>query len=390
MKKMERMKAESITNPWDGHELKPITPAYDPWDPIRSLQSYGEHRLTSVEMTVAQVCNMRCEHCAVGHTLIMREPDLIPLDLMLKRLDEVEQLETISITGGEPTFHKSTVQNYIIPLLKYARSRGIRSQLNSNVTLDYGRYEAIAPYLDVMHISYNYTCAQDFHEVGFVHTNHDISLSASTKLYEQMMENTRKLAEGGLFVSAETMINYRTHDKLATIHQHIDEMGCRRHEVHPMYPSSFAKHLPVITKDEMRDSIHRLLDVRNKQMWMLFGTLPFYACNDIDADLEIIRRLHEEPNVTVRNDPDGRNRLNVNMFNGEVYATDFADIPSFGSIHQETLNDVFAKWLHGHPLSQTVNCHCSAAHCCGPNLLVADMYYKDVNFKTRQSRLSLT
>ncbi|WP_084159244.1 radical SAM/CxCxxxxC motif protein YfkAB [Paenibacillus taiwanensis] len=369
--------------------LTPLSPAYDPWDPIRSLHQHNQHKLTSVEMTVAQVCNMRCEHCAVGHTLIMREPNMLPLDLMLKRLDEVEHLETISITGGEPTFHLSTVTDYIVPILKYARDRGIRSQLNSNVTLDYRRYELIAPYLDVMHISFNYTNAEDFHEVGFVHTNHHISPKVSAKWYEQMMENTRKLTAGGLLVSAETMINYRTHEKLGEMHRLIQEMGCQRHEVHPMYPSSFAQHLPMLPIDTLRQSIHKLLDVRNPDMWMLFGTLPFYACNSNEADQKLIRRLHTEPNVTVRNDPDGRNRLNVNMFNGEVYVTDFADIPSFGSIHASKLDDIFNEWLTTHPLAESVNCHCPAARCCGPNLLVAEMYYQGIDFRKRTSTLSI-
>ena len=103
----------------------------------------------------------------MGDTLTMREPDKLPLDLLLRRLDEVEHLQTISITGGEPSYSERTVKDYIVPILQYARRRGVRSQLNSNVTLDYSRYEWIAPYLDVMHISFNYTSADDFHEVGF-------------------------------------------------------------------------------------------------------------------------------------------------------------------------------------------------------------------------------
>ncbi|WP_225445874.1 radical SAM/CxCxxxxC motif protein YfkAB [Paenibacillus arenosi] len=385
MSKEQHANVSVITPP----TLQPITTQYDPWDPIRSLRQYGEHRLTSVEMTVAQVCNMRCEHCAVGHTLVMREPDLLPLDVMLKRLDEVEHLETISITGGEPTFHLSTVKDYVIPLLKYARERGVRSQLNSNVTLDYRRYEMIAPYLDVMHISFNYTNVEDFRQVGFVHRDRDLSNNLTVKFYEQMIDNTRRLVEGGLFVSAESMINYRTHDKMNDIHQLIYEMGCQRHEVHPMYPSSFAEHLPVLSINELRQSIHSLLDFRHQDMWMLFGTLPFYGCSVSEEDTKLLQRLYSEKNVTVRNDPDGRNRLNVNMFNGEVFVTDFADIPSFGSIYEDRLDAIFDKWLHQHPLSKTVDCYCPQASCCGPNLLVADMYYPNVNFKERKAVISV-
>lgn len=364
----------------------PLSPANDPWDPIRSLRQHGRHRLTSVEMTVSNLCNMRCEHCAVGDTLVMSEPAKLPLSQMLKRLDEVEHLETISITGGEPSFSDRTVRDYMVPLLKYARSRGVRSQINSNVTLPYSRYEQLAPYLDVMHISFNYTNADDFHQIGFAKAGHAVSREAAVKLYDRMIDNARRLSETGVLVSAESMINYRTYDKIDEIHRLIVEMGCQRHEVHPMYPSSFAKDLPVITKEQMRQSIELLLASRDKSVWMLFGTLPFYHCSDNPEERKLLARLAAEPNVTVRNDPDGRNRLNVNLFTGEVFVTDFSDVPSFGNIASSKLDELFDRWLD-HSLARSVNCHCPAAGCCGPNLLVKDMYYKETDFLTKTALL---
>ncbi|MWC26954.1 radical SAM/CxCxxxxC motif protein YfkAB [Paenibacillus sp. MMS18-CY102] len=361
-----------------------MSPSYDPWDPIVSLQRYGRHTLTSVEMTVSNLCNMRCEHCAVGDTLVLAEPAKIPLDLMLRRLDEVEHLETISITGGEPSFSENTVRNYMVPLLRYARSRGIRSQINSNVTLDYKRYEQMAPYLDVMHISFNYTTADDFHQVGFARSGHSVSRDTAVRLYERMIDNARRLSEAGVLVSAESMINYRTHEKIDEIHQLIMEMGCKRHEVHPMYPSSFAANLPMLSREQMRAAIERLLDARDKSVWMLFGTLPFFRCSDNAEERALLARLAAEPNVTVRNDPDGRNRLNVNMFTGDVFVTDFSDVPAFGNVNNDRLDDVFDRWLEGE-LARSIDCHCPAAGCCGPNLLVKDMYYRGENFLRRQA-----
>lgn len=361
-----------------------ISPAYDPWDPLRSLSRHGKHVLTSVEMTVTHLCNMRCEHCAVGDGLTLSEGKLLPLDRMLKRLDEVEHLETISITGGEPTFRLETVRNTIIPLLRYARERGIRSQLNSNITLDLGRYEEIAPYLDVLHISYNYSGADDFHQVGFAKAERPAGRETSVRLFERMVDNARALSRGGLFVSAESMINYRTHEKLPEIHRMIVEMGCKRHEVHPMYPSAFAKDLPMISLEQLRAAIHRLLDARDPSVWMLFGTLPFFGCSDPEEDRGLVSRLRHEPNVTVRNDPDGRNRLNVNLFTGDIYVTDFADFPALGNIGGDRLDDVFTRWLE-HPLGQSVNCHCPQVSCCGPNLLVAHSYYRNVDFTKRSA-----
>ncbi|WP_127588245.1 radical SAM/CxCxxxxC motif protein YfkAB [Paenibacillus koleovorans] len=361
-----------------------LTPTNDPWDPIRSLQRYGRHVLTSIEMTMTNLCNMRCEHCAVGDALTMTEGARLPLSDMLRRLDEIETLETISITGGEPTYQEKTVREYIVPLLRYARDRGVRSQINSNLTLDPGRYELLAPYLDVMHISFNYLNVDDFHAVGFVNTAHPVGRETAAKLYERMIENTVALSKGGMYVSAESMINYRTHEKLPAIHRLIEEMGCRRHEVHPMYPSAFASTLPMLSLEQTRSAIGRLLDARNPDMWMLFGTLPFFACSEREEDRAIIRRLLEAPNVTVRNDPDGRNRLNVNLFNGDVFVTDFSDLSALGNIKTDSLESVFERWMR-HPLNLKVNCHCPTAACCGPNLLVADMYYKEVDFKHRQA-----
>ncbi|WP_375142947.1 radical SAM/CxCxxxxC motif protein YfkAB [Paenibacillus sp. D2_2] len=365
--------------------FRQINPSYDPWDPILSLHQHGRHVLTSVEMTVTNLCNMRCEHCAVGDSLVMKEPEHIPLDTMLRALDEVENLQTISITGGEPTFRKQTVDELIVPLLKYARSRGIRSQINSNLTLDYDRYEKLLPYLDVMHISFNYTSERDFHEVGFARSGHPVKPEVAYRMYDKMVENTRRLSEAGMFISAESMINYRTYEKLPEIHRLILEMGCKRHEVHPMYAADFAEGLPMLSLDQMRGAIHSLLDSRDPDLWMLFGTLPFFACNTNEEDAKLLRRMRQEPNVTMRNDPDGRNRVNVNMFTGDVFVTDFAAIPAFGNLRDGRLDDIFEKWLTEHPLNQKVNCHCPAANCCGPNLLVADMYYKDIDFKSRKA-----
>jgi len=364
--------------------LPELAPEYDPWDPIRSLRRYGRHVLTSVEFTVSNLCNMRCEHCAVGHTLKMSEPEKLPLDLILRRLDEVEHLETISITGGEPSFSEKTVRDYIVPLLKYARSRNIRSQLNSNLTLDYGRYEMIAPWLDVMHISYNYTSVEEFRRITFGASPNPPSLETAARLYERMVDNAQRLAKGGLFVSAESMINYRTHRDIVRIHRDIVEMGCRRHEVHPMYPSAFAKSLPMLSKAEMKAAIERLIEHRDPNVWMLFGTLPFYPCSPDPEERRLVRRLAGTKGVTVRNDPDGRNRLNVNVFTGDVFVTDFADVPAFGNIREERLDDIFDKWLDG-PLARGVNCHCPEAGCCGPNLLVKSMYYADVDFTVRRA-----
>ncbi|MEO3943948.1 radical SAM/CxCxxxxC motif protein YfkAB [Gorillibacterium sp. CAU 1737] len=357
----------------------------DPWDPIHSLRKAGRHRLTSVELTVTNLCNMRCEHCAVGDALVLREGEKLPLSVVLRNLDQAEGLETLSLTGGEPSFNRETVEKTMLPLLRYAKERGLKTQINSNLTLDLERYELLAPYLDVLHITYNYSGADDFYDIGFRHSDRLVPRAASDRLYANLLNNARALTQGGVFVSAETMINYRTWDKLPAIHRSIAELGCQRHEVHPMYPSDFAAALPSLPLERMKESIRSLLADRDPNVWILFGTLPFFACSSDDDDLALLRELRQAANVTVRNDPDGRNRLNVSLFTGDIHVTDFASVPSVGNILTHRLDDVFDHWL-ALPLARSVSCHCPAASCCGPNLLVADMYYQGIDFTTRKAR----
>jgi len=361
----------------------PITPQRDPWEPLYNATP-PDYKLTSVEFTVTNMCNLRCEHCAVGDTLIAKDGDYLPVDLLLQKLDEAKDLLTLSITGGEPMYSERTVKHVIEPILKYAVKRGLRTQINSNLSLPFSRYEAILPYIDVMHMSWNYTSAEDFHSIVYAKSSNKVSLKQAEALYRLTMENASRLAEAGVFVSAETMINTRTWKKLGEIHQAVQEMGCVRHEVHPMYQSDFAKDMDVLSLSELREAIHSLLDQRNQDMWMLFGTLPFFACSPIEEDRELILRLRRAKNVTVRNDPDGRNRLNVNIFTGDVTVTDFGDVGALGNIQTDRLDVMFKNWQE-HELNQQINCYCPAASCGGPNLLVAGTYYPTANFKQRQA-----
>ncbi|MBM7646973.1 radical SAM/CxCxxxxC motif protein YfkAB [Scopulibacillus daqui] len=364
-----------------------ITPDYDPWEAYLDVEEFGEMRLTNIEFTTTTLCNMRCEHCAVGYTLQKKDPEALPIDLLIKRLEEIPDLRSLSITGGEPMLSIKSVKEYVVPLLKYAHERGVRTQINSNLTLNLERYELIIPYLDVLHISHNYGSAKDFAEIGFAVMDKKPAYEQRVKFFERMIENAKALTERGVLVSAETMINKRTLPHLESIHQQIVEMGCQRHEVHPMYPSDFASKLEVASLKDIRQGIHRLLDARDQNVWMLFGTLPFYPCSRNPEDLELLSRLYKERNVTLRNDPDGRSRLNVNIFDGSIIVTDFGDVPPLGNIRNTKLTDAYQIW-RATKTSQSLSCHCPSVSCLGPNILVKDTYYKDVDFTKLKANIS--
>lgn len=364
----------------------PITTAFDPWEAYEDVKEYGQLTLTNIEFTTTNLCNMRCEHCAVGYMLQTKDPEPLPLDLLIKRLDEIPTLRSFSITGGEPMLSKKSVDNYVVPLLRYAHERGVRTQINSNLTLDLARYKKIIPYLDVLHISFNYGDVHDYADIGFAMMKRKPSFLQRETLFNRMIENSKALTKEGVFVSAETMLNKRTLPKIEKIHKQIVDMGCQRHEVHPMYPSDFASDLEVASLEEIRSGIHRLLDAKDEKTWMLFGTLPFYPCNSNTEDQKLQQRLYSTKNVTVRNDPDGRSRLNVNIFDGEIIVADFGDVPPLGNIKDTALQSAFHTWLDT-PLAQSLNCHCPTVKCLGPNLLVKDAYYKDIDFSTRKTNI---
>lgn len=363
-----------------------MSPSYDPWEAYLDVEQHGKMTLSNIEFTTTTLCNMRCAHCAVGYTLQAKDPEALPMELLQQRLDEIPHLRTLSITGGEPMMSKKSVREYVVPLLRYAHHRGVKTQMNSNLTLPYSRYEAIIPYLDVLHISHNWGTADEFAETGFAKMERKPSLENRKKYFSRMVENAQRLSEEGVMVSAETMLNRRTYPYLESIHDHVLEMGCARHEIHPMYPVDFASNLETLTLDEIRTGIERLLNHRNQEVWMLFGTLPFYPCSSSQADLELQKRLFKAKNVSVRNDPDGRSRLNVNIFSGDIIVTDFGDEPKLGNVQTTRLPEAYERWL-ATETATSLNCHCPAVKCLGPNVLVKNTYYKDVDFQQRQARM---
>ena len=44
-----------------------------------------------------------------------KDPDALPMDIIYRRLDEIPQLRTISITGGEPMFSKKSIKISLNP-----------------------------------------------------------------------------------------------------------------------------------------------------------------------------------------------------------------------------------------------------------------------------------
>ena len=77
------------------YEKKKIAPNFDPWESYIDMAEHGKLTLSNIEFTTTYLCNMRCEHCAVGYTLQPKDPDGLPIELLLQRLDEIPYLRTV-------------------------------------------------------------------------------------------------------------------------------------------------------------------------------------------------------------------------------------------------------------------------------------------------------
>lgn len=370
------------------HELKSreLGPKYDPWDPELTWHLADRPPLTSIEVTVTNQCNLRCEHCAVGDLLTQQDVRTLPIETLRRALDAVPTLLTFSLTGGEPAAGNSTVQEWVVPLLQYAKARGLRTQVNTNLTLPLERYLQFAEWVDVLHISYNYPDPQEFARVAYAHAGYDPRRPYA--LLERMEQNAVHLAERGVFLSAETILTNATLPHIETIHKRVQKLGCLRHEIHPLYPSDYAASMALPSLEALANGIDTLLKHRDPELWLLFGTLPFFACSPDEAHRALIERIHNAPNTTVRNDPDGRNRLNISSLDGSVHIQDFADEGSLGSITQSSLQEIWQQWLSS-KTAHDIHCHCPAARCLGPNLIVAQSYYPEVDWHARTALLHL-
>jgi len=329
------------------------------------------------------MCNLRCAHCAVGDQLTGRDPFRLPVETIIDALDQATDLKTLSLTGGEPIVNRDVADHWVAPLLRYAKSRGLATQVNSNLTLPLDRYLPLEGLIDVLHVSWNYRHARDFEVISRLRP------AAAAKLFRRMLDNMEALAARGWFVSAESMITPETAAHLGAFNRRLGAQGCRRHEVHPRYPVSWAAALPVVSLEDTAAAVKSLLDQRDPDVWILFGTFPFFPCSAEPAHRELWRRVQSTPNTSIRNDPDGRSRLNIDGMTGNIRVTDFGNPAALGNILDGvTLPEAFARYQED-PAYKPYRCVCPEAGCLGPNGMVARTYFRDVDFTRRRALVSL-
>jgi hypothetical protein len=67
--------------------------------------------------------------------------------------------------------------------------------------------------------------------------------------------------------------------------------------------------------------------------------------------------------------------------------TDFGDIPELGNIQSTRLQDAYENWKNSKGAKE-VSCHCSGVACLGPNILVKNNYYQNMDFALQKAKIS--
>ncbi len=122
------------------------------------------------------------------------------MDLVAGQLDEIPNLRTMSITGGEPMFSKKSIRN-VLTIKVCTSSRYIYTNKYKHLTLPQDRYlNILSIYRCYAYITHNWGPTDEFANVGFGAMKKQPPLKAKLKLYRQNSLNARTLSEQGMLL----------------------------------------------------------------------------------------------------------------------------------------------------------------------------------------------
>jgi len=330
-----------------------------------------DNYLTYIELGITNACNLNCVHCGVYELPIYatKVTGGKKVDAVIKALDELDTLRLLSITGGEPLMSPYYVDNIILPILEFANSKKIISQINTNLVIPRQTLKMLVKKVSIIHTSFNYTNEENFGRIAFASKADKKRIHAS---YQQLLENIKFLVKEGSCITVETMLFFETIEHFAEINHLVADLGVARQEIQPPFPSN-NELFKVPTLEELLFYMNKFLDERNQNFLVQLDCAPFYWCNGNNQVVALLERMEQEPNLVTRVCPDGRSRFNLNL-DGEVRVTDFSELLPIGSIHDKSLMEIYEEWRNS-DLYQKYNCECEEHRCLGPCILVANTYY---------------
>jgi MoaA/NifB/PqqE/SkfB family radical SAM enzyme len=118
----------------------------------------------AIQVEVTSACNLRCAMCLVRYRPpVNKLQGAMPLRTFRTLLDQLPQLAQVTLQGlGEPLLAPD-----LLPMIRYAKSRGVRVGFNSNATLlsRARSAELVAAGLDWLHVSVDGADAATYEQI---------------------------------------------------------------------------------------------------------------------------------------------------------------------------------------------------------------------------------
>lgn len=274
-------------------------------------------QLESLEVGVTSNCNFKCAYCCAyqrddGAGLSGQE--------IIAVLEELPSLKRVRLSGGEVTLRYQDC----LEVVAYCANRGIATQLNTNASLLSKKrmMELAKAGLSNIHISYNFTRAEDF----------AVYYGLPEAVHRTIERHIRYAVAAGLETVVETLLFDRTQDHLVEIHERVYELGVRIHEIQNGIIMRHSGWQAITARDALQQAISKLITARRAD------AVLYVTCMDRFAERLGIK---EQEGVYISQCVDGTKQLHLHG-NGDILICELCHPVVIGNIYKGTkLRDIY-------------------------------------------------
>lgn len=287
------------------------------------LQKPVHYSLEGLEIGVTSSCNFRCDYCCAyqrndGHSINAKE--IIPL------LEKLPSLKRVRLSGGEVTLKYDDC----LEVVRYCKSRGILTQLNSNGSFLNGRrIDQLADAgLTTIHISFNFVTAEGFSNYYHIQPS----------VYYKIRENISLFAQTGVNTVLETLLFNETEHHLNDIQDHVYAMGVRTHEIQNSIVMNHTGWKAIAARESLKKAVNELIAHKKDDMTL------YFTC--MDRFMEELG-FQEQENVHFAHCIEGKTQLHLHG-NGDILISELCHPVIIGNIYEGTsLADIYTQMPDG-------------------------------------------
>ncbi len=276
--------------------------------------------LKEIEISVTNICNLRCRHCSVTNddSRAIQELSLAEIE---KILTEAKSLgaSKLDITGGEPSLRKDIDQ-----IIGSAKKFGFRVKLLSNGTLlDHSKLmELKNAGLDGLGVSLDGASASVYAKTRRTSEND----------FKRALFNIQLAIELGLSVKINTVVSKASLEEITEITKLAKQLGCYEHRICIFVPVGRGQYW----QEQVLDPDTWLKFIQEKMIKLNPEPLKVYlAINSLPSDIK-----KQCPTECLLKNPA---RLQI-LYNGDIFPCpmfSFGNVP-IGNIRKDSLIKIWA------------------------------------------------